>query len=172
MARKVVKAVNAFLALAVATVLTFGIAGPFSRRPAAALTQAHRHSSTTTVGISTPPTTVQSAPTTQRATSTTTKSPVTRSPVTLPAVTFPFVTLPPRTVATTSTTSTTIAAIGSRLPPPPATLPFTTKGTNGHVKPLFAMLSGAGFFLALVIMAGRFLMTRPKRIKAGADGVP
>jgi hypothetical protein len=34
------------------------------------------------------------------------------------------------------------------------------------------MLSGAGFFLALVIMAGRFLMTRPKRIKAGADGVP
>jgi hypothetical protein len=31
------------------------------------------------------------------------------------------------------------------------------------VSPIFAALSGVGFFAALLIMAGRFVMTRPGR---------
>jgi Ca2+/Na+ antiporter len=74
-------------------------------------------------------------------------------------------------VATTSTTSTTIAAIGNKLPQVAATLPLTTKGTNGHVNPVFALLSGIGFFLVLVIMVGRFVATRPNRTKSGAGSL-
>jgi hypothetical protein len=31
------------------------------------------------------------------------------------------------------------------------------------VSPVFAALSGAGFFVAFLIMAGRFIITRPGR---------
>jgi hypothetical protein len=75
---------------------------------------------------------------------------------------------PPVFVPTTTTvpppaTTTTIVAIGGHLPPPPSTVPLTTKGTSAHVSPVFAALSGAGFFVAFVIMATRFLITSPRR---------
>ncbi len=172
MARLVARVINVALTLGVIAVFTLGIAGPFSHRIPAALAQISTHRrSTTTLGTTTPPTTVRSVPTTTRVTPTT-RPPVTRTVVSVPRVTLPLVTLPPRTVATTSTTSTTIAAIGTKLPRVAATLPLTTKGTNAHVNPVFAMLSGAGFFLALVIIVGRFLASRPKRTNAGANSAP
>jgi hypothetical protein len=97
---------------------------------------------TTSLPPTTPPTTV--APVIHRA----------------PVITAPFVTTP--TTAATTTTSTTIAALGGQLPVTPSTLPLRTKATNAHVNPVFAMLSGIGFFIALVIVVGRFWMTRPR----------
>jgi hypothetical protein len=87
------------------------------------------------------------------------------SPPTVPPPTFrvPAFTLPPTTASTTTTTSTTIAAIGGHLPVPPSTVPFRTKAQSSHVSPVFAALSGGGFFVALVMMVTRFIMTRPKR---------
>ena len=75
---------------------------------------------------------------------------------------------PAATVTTTSTTTTTIAAIGGKLPAAPVTLPLTTKGSNAHVNPLFAWLSGIGFLVAILVIFGRFLTSRPKRTRAGA----
>jgi hypothetical protein len=49
------------------------------------------------------------------------------------------------------------------LPVAPSTLPFTTKQQSSHVSPVFAALSGAGFFAALLIVGVRFLLTRPGR---------
>jgi hypothetical protein len=69
------------------------------------------------------------------------------------------------TSSTSSTTSTTIAAIGGHLPLSPSTLPLATKGTSAHVNPIFAMLSGAGFFVALMIVTGRLVITRPRRVR-------
>jgi hypothetical protein len=77
---------------------------------------------------------------------------------------------PAATVATTTTTTTTIAAIGGRLPPSPVTLPLTTKGSNAHVNPLFAWLSGIGFLVAILVIFGRLFTSRPKRSRAGAGG--
>jgi hypothetical protein len=69
------------------------------------------------------------------------------------------------TAAPTSTTSTstTIAPIGSHIPVPPSTLPLRTKAQSAYISPVFAALSGAGFFAAFLIMAGRFILTRPGR---------
>jgi hypothetical protein len=50
------------------------------------------------------------------------------------------------------------------------TLPLTTKSSNAHVKPLYAWLSGIGFLVALLVVAGRFVTSRPKRRRAGAEG--
>jgi hypothetical protein len=36
---------------------------------------------------------------------------------------------------------------------------------------VFALLSGIGFFLVLVIMVGRFVATRPNRTKSGAGSL-
>jgi hypothetical protein len=47
----------------------------------------------------------------------------------------------------------------------PSTLPLATKGTSAHVNPIFAMLSGAGFFVALMIVTGRLVITRPRRVR-------
>jgi hypothetical protein len=44
----------------------------------------------------------------------------------------------------------------------PSTVPLTTKQQSSHVSPVFAALSGAGFFVALLIMGVRFLLTRPR----------
>jgi hypothetical protein len=74
----------------------------------------------------------------------------------------PVITQPAPTTTSTSTTSTTIAAIGG-LPVAPATLPLHTKGTSAHVDPLFAILSGAGFLLGLLIIVGRVILSRPPR---------
>ena len=94
-----------------------------------------------------------------------TPQPVTPQPVyTPPVVTQPYV--PVATTAAPTTTSTTIAPIGNRLPAPAVTLPLITRGSNGHVNPLFAILSGVGFFVALVIMATTYVLTRSKRGRA------
>jgi K+-transporting ATPase A subunit len=39
-------------------------------------------------------------------------------------------------------------------------LPLTTKKQNGHVNPVFAELSGVGFFIALVLMGTQAVLTR------------
>ncbi|MBV9662284.1 MAG: hypothetical protein JO337_14120, partial [Acidimicrobiales bacterium] len=66
----------------------------------------------------------------------------------------------PLTIPDTVATTTTIAPLGGQLPVAPSTLPLTTKGTNGHVNPVLAIISGAGFGLALLIIAARLLITR------------
>lgn len=73
-------------------------------------------------------------------------------------------TTPPSTAATT--TSTIAPLTGG--PVVPATIPLVTRGSNAHVSPVFPILSGVGFFVALVIAAGRFFMTRA----GGADRRP
>jgi hypothetical protein len=37
---------------------------------------------------------------------------------------------------------------------------LTTKGTSAHVNPVFAVLSGIGFGVALLIIASRLFVTR------------
>jgi hypothetical protein len=105
-------------------------------------------------------------------------------PTTLPPGTSPATTSPAQTTTTTRstvrtlapytgqtypltttapTTLTTIPGIGGHLPVSPQTLPFATKQQSSHVSPVFAALSGAGFFVALLIAGVRFLLTRPRR---------
>ena len=85
--------------------------------------------------------------------------PVTYAYLTTPTYYYP----PPSTTAAPTTTSTTIAPIGGHLPVPPSTVPLRTKAQSAHVSPVFAALSGAGFLAAFLIMAGRFILTRPGR---------
>jgi hypothetical protein len=73
-------------------------------------------------------------------------------------------TTPPSTAATTTSTIAPLAGG----PVAPATLPLVTRGSNAHVSPVFPILSGAGFALALLIAGGRFFMTR----SGGADRRP
>lgn len=74
--------------------------------------------------------------------------------------TYPRTTAVPATAAPTIP-ATTIAPIGNSLPVSPVTLPLRTKGSNAHVNPVFAILSGIGFFIALLIVIGRLIITRP-----------
>ena len=119
----------------------------------------------------TPPTT-NPAPATTRVTTATT---VARARTTAPGLVAPVVTAPqtpftavPTPTTTVVVTTTTIAGIGGRLPDAPATLPLRTTGTNGHVNPVFAWLSGIGFAIALAIIAGRLFITRA----GGRDRAP
>lgn len=86
-----------------------------------------------------------------------------------PATTYSY----GRSTATTAPASTaprapsTIAPLSGG-PVAPATLPLVTKGSNAHVSQVFPILSGAGFFVALVIAGGRLLVTR----SGGADRRP
>lgn len=66
------------------------------------------------------------------------------------------------------TPSTTIAPLGKSLPVSPATLPLTTRQTSAHVNPVFAILSGAGFAIGLLMVAARMFVTR----RGGADRRP
>jgi len=122
---------------------------------------------------STTPTTIHNtATTTPTAPRTTTRTiPRTVAPYYPPATAarggYVPASVPPTTPAPT-TTSTTIAAIVGRLPATPATLPLALKGSSAHVSPVFAVLSGVGFFVALLIAAARFFVTRP----GGADRQP
>ena len=112
--------------------------------------------STTLVPPSTQPPGTSPATTSPAQTTTTTRSTVrTLAPYT-------GQTYPPTTTAP-PTTLTTIPAIGGHLPVSPQTLPFATKQQSSHVSPVFAALSGAGFFVALLIAGVRFLLTRPRR---------
>lgn len=74
--------------------------------------------------------------------------------------TYPRTTAVPATAVPTIP-ATTIAPIGNSLPVSPVTLPLRTKGSNAHVSPVFAIFSGIGFFIALVIVVGRLVVTRP-----------
>lgn len=74
--------------------------------------------------------------------------------------TYPRTTAVPVTAVPTIP-ATTIAPIGNSLPVSPVTLPLRTQGSNAHVSPVFAILSGIGFFIALVIVIGRLVITRP-----------
>jgi hypothetical protein len=181
----VVNAAVAFLGLSFLTSVALVAAGAGSR--AAAFPGRTHPTASVTTSPSTPPPSTSPPATTAPPPSTApppTAPPTTR---TTPTVTSPVTTVPGRkprgarpgsvlplapapTAPTTSTTSTTIGAIGGRLPPAPVTLPLTTKGSNAHVNPLYAWLSGIGFFVALVVMAGRFVTSRPKRRRAGVEG--
>ncbi|HEY3810757.1 MAG TPA: hypothetical protein VGL49_04915 [Acidimicrobiales bacterium] len=148
-------------ATAAAVIMTGIIAPSAAPMPSAAATPttAVRHTSTSVTG------------TTRPVHSTTTPPPTTLPPATIPLPPaplpttrrFPIRTLPATTAPTTTTSSTTIAPIGGHLSVPPSTLPLRTKTQSAHVSPVFAALSGAGFFVALVIMATRFVLTRPRR---------
>lgn len=95
-----------------------------------------------------------------------------RPAVTLPTRYAPAVPYAPTTAfippSTIPTTTTTIAGIGGRVPVGPVTVPLHTTGSNGHVDPTFAWLSGVGFAIALAMVAGRLFVTRP----GGRDRAP
>lgn len=108
-----------------------------------------------------PPTTRPVTETT-KATPTTTKTTV---PPTVPGTIRPAGVLPYPTITyapttTVPATTTTLAGIGAHLPVAPATVPLRTKGTNGHVAPVFAWLSAGGLGLALLIVLVRLFLTR------------
>ncbi|HEX6395473.1 MAG TPA: hypothetical protein VFZ97_18710 [Acidimicrobiales bacterium] len=114
-----------------------------------------------------PTTTLRVPPTTlPPGTSPATSSPAQTTPTTRPTARTlaPYTgqTYPPTTVAP-PTTLTTIPPIGGHLPVSPQTLPFATKQQSSHVSPVFAALSGVGFFVALLIAGLRFLLTRPRK---------
>lgn len=149
----------------VAVALFLGVMMGSSHRAGAAVGR-----STTTTGCGLIPCPTTTAPPTT--------SPPTTSPpaTTAPPQTSPATTATPRTIAptrqtyittpTTAATTTTVApipGIGGHLPVSASTLPFTTKQQSAHVNPVFAALSGAGFLVALVIIAVRFLFTRSGR---------
>lgn len=126
-----------------------------------------RPSSVTTAPIATAPTSIPTkvtSPTVSR-TPAVTATPTTAPRAAVPPqsyapATYPRTTAAPATAAPTIA-ATTIAPIGNSLPVSPVTLPLRTKGSNAHVSPVFAILSGIGFFLALVIVIGRLVVTRP-----------
>jgi hypothetical protein len=45
----------------------------------------------------------------------------------------------------------------------PSTIPLTTKGQSSHVSPVFAILSGVGAAVVLLILATQWFLTRPGR---------
>jgi hypothetical protein len=173
--RKLV-AVTGLLASAVGTLFAAAVLGSYPGRvPAVAAATTHPSISTATTFVD--PTTVPiitSPPVTSPATvpasiPATTSNPAGGAPTTVPrshsppaprtyapAVPYPTATLPPTTAAPT----TTIVGIGGRLPVAPSTLPLTTMGSNAHVNPVLAILSGIGFGIALLIIAGRLIITR------------
>jgi hypothetical protein len=57
--------------------------------------------------------------------------------------------------------ATTIAPLGAASTVAPATLPLRTKGSNAHVSPVLAILSGVGFLVALLMIVVRMIVTRP-----------
>ena len=145
-------AMTILFAVAAALMLGVALAGP----DAGAVPRTTSTTTCTALCGTTPPTTPVPS----------TAPPSTAPPATSPPTTRPAVrqTFPPRTTvpgSTTSTTNTTLPSIGGNLPVTPSTVPFTTKQQSSHVAPVFAALSGIGFFLALIIVAVRFWLTRP-----------
>ncbi|HET6915640.1 MAG TPA: hypothetical protein VFH56_06070 [Acidimicrobiales bacterium] len=159
---RVLTAVTILFAAAAALMLGVALAGPNADAvPSATSTTGGCGLVTCTTSAS--PTTVPVASTAPPSTAPRTTS----APTTRPAVrqTFPFNPTSRTTIpaSTTSTTNTTLPSIGGNLPVTPSTVPFTTKQQSSHVSPVFAALSGIGFFLALIIVAVRFWFTRPPR---------
>lgn len=71
------------------------------------------------------------------------------------------VTTTPTTIA--PTTTSTVAPLPGQIKAPPSTLPLTTKRQSGHVSPVFAELSGVGFFAFLVLLGVQAALTRKGR---------
>ena len=71
-------------------------------------------------------------------------------------------------IATTIAPTTTLAGIGDQLTPGAVTVPLQTKGSNGHVDPVFAWLSAIGFAMVLLIVVIRLIITRA----GGRDRAP
>jgi hypothetical protein len=67
------------------------------------------------------------------------------------------------TPATPTPTYTTIPSIRNQIPVPPSTVPLQTRAMSTHISPVFPALSGAGFFVALVMVTTRVVMTRARR---------
>lgn len=158
-------------------VSVLGLAGP-GRATAGAPGQAFPGLVTTLPPLTTAPPRTSPATTAPRSVTTapTRPTPTTLRPTTAPSVggRTPAVTAPPvrpagvppavrqvpaTTVPLPSTTS--IAPIGSSLTVAPATVPLHTRGSNAHVDPLFAILSGVGFGVAVLMAVARLLVTRP-----------
>ena len=156
--RRALMALTILLAGAASVMLGFTLAGP--ARAGAVLDQT---STTHCPPFGCPATTLPPTTSPPSTAPPTTSAPSTAPPTTQPPVqqTVPPTTAPPRTTVPPSTTTTTLPAIGGNLPVTPSTVPFTTKQESSHVSPVFAALSGAGFFLALVIVGVRFWLTRP-----------
>jgi hypothetical protein len=175
--RRLTSFVNLVLAGAAAAGLAAVLVGTGSASPdraaAAATAEATvpgtaRHQTTLPRTV---PTVTRSSRTTTASVPATTAPPIARRTV-RPAIVSPsspptyfFGTTPTTPAPTTTSTSTTIAPIGGHIPVSPSTLPLRTKAQNAHVSPVFAALSGAGFFVALLIMGISFIMTRPRRRK-------
>lgn len=162
-------AVAAALAVVGFVVLTMVLGGP--SRGAAALPDQILTTLRSTPRTTTPaPTVATSATTAHTATTIRSTSPTTAPRSVVPASTsrqsYSPTTLAPTT--TIPTTTTTILGIGGRVPAAPVTLPLQTKGSNGHVSPVFAWLSGIGLAIALLIIATRLFVTRP----GGKDRAP
>ena len=163
MLRRAVTALWILLAGAAALMVGFAVAGPGGRAGAVG----NQTSSTTrcfpvactTTTVTLPVTTAPApapAPTTAQTAPPTTRAPVTQTR--LPAVTA----TPKTTLPAPTTTATTLPSIGGSLPVTPSTVPFTTEQQSSHVSPVFAALSGAGLFVALVIVLVRFITSRPR----------
>jgi hypothetical protein len=159
MQRRALTALTVMLAGAAALLFGFALAGPGDRagaQPGATTTTACSifcHSTTVPAPATTPPppTTVP-ATTAPPATTPRTQPPQTRSPATTPRATLP---------APTTTATTLPSIVNGNLPVTPSTVPFTTEQQSSHVSPVFAALSGAGLFVALVIVGVRFITSRP-----------
>lgn len=182
MAQRVLQSAAALCALALAVLLTAALIGAPPARagslPSQILGSTTVPHATTSVTSAVPPTSVKAPPGTGPATTVGSVPAQTAVPTTSAAtttVTAPRVVAPvpanaPPTYSTYTTaqatttvaptTTTTIAPLGNSLPASPATLPLRTTGSNAHVNPVFAVLSGIGFFVALLIVAGRLLVTR------------
>ncbi len=109
------------------------------------------------------PTTIVATPPSPARTPVPTPPPATYYYRTAPTYSYSTVPLTAAPTSTTPPTPTTIAPIGGHIPVPPSTLPLRTKTQSAHVSPVFPALSGVGFFVAFLIVAGRFVMTRPGR---------
>lgn len=116
----------------------------------------------TTSGSTPSATTAATAPRTTSATTTSTYRPrTTYTTRQSPTTSYSRSTASTDTTTTTPAPTTTVAPLGGPgLPAPPSTLPLTTKKQNGHVNPVFAELSGVGFFIVLVLIAVQALLTR------------
>lgn len=160
MLRRAATALTILLAGAAALLLGFALAGP---NHAAAVPGDTTTGNCLVVNCSST-STIPQATTPQTSAATTTAPPRTAPPTTAPRVTqSPVRTFTPRTtIAAPTTTATTLPSIvGGNLPVTPSTVPFATKQQSSHVSPAFAALSGAGLFVALVIVVVRFITSRP-----------
>lgn len=128
------------------------------------VTTSHSSGSASTVPLTAPRVTTRTTP---PVSSTRPRTAVTTAPArVVPASPYSQYTSPyqyqsPTTLApTTPAPTTTLVGIGGHLPAGPVTLPLRTTSSNGHVSPVFAWLSGAGFAIALIMVCFRLYMTR------------